>query len=719
MLFSLLSVNAQKLFFGNIKDNHGNPLAGASVSITGSYDGTVSDSAGRYSFSGKAAGSITITVSLIGYKTFEKIILADTLQHSFDIILKEEITELKAVVITAGTFEASDKKRGTVLKPLDIITTASAEGDINGAMRTLSGVQQIGESGELFVRGGTGSESKTFIDGMMVNNPNFTGVQDIGSSQRNRFSPFLFKGTIFSSGGYSALYGNAMSAALIMETNDLPARSEASANFTTIGAGTGYQGLAKNKKSSYGINLDYSNLAPTFSVLNLRNISFPKAPEYFNAEINFRVKTGNAGLLKLYSYASINKTIAEKPHIIDPDAAEYFNLKNTNSYNSLSYKLKLKSKWTLYTAAAFGSNTDKIINDSMYKAVSKDPVPVTVVSNQFQGKMVITKDLGNLSSIRFGGEFFSTYDRYNVSTFFNDRFSDLYAALFAESDIYFTLKFVARAGIRAEHSSLLGKYNVAPRLSLAYKLTDKSQFSFAYGQFYQKPENPYLSQNRNLSFTKASHFIANFQYITEKQVFRTELFYKEYTNLIKTIPVVSNTGSGYAKGVEIFWRDRKTFNNTDYWLSYSFLDTKRNFLNYPFRVQPGFAATHTATAVFKHMLNKIKTNIGASYSFASGRPYINPNRPVQDFMSDRTIGFHSLGLNFNYLTTIHKVFAVVVFSITNVLGNKQVFGYNYLGYKVNNVYEGREIIPPAKRFLFAGVFINIGVDRRHNTINNQ
>ena len=719
LLFHLPSVNAQKLFYGNIKDNHGNPLAGASVSIAGSYDGAVTDSAGSYSFSSKITGTITITATLLGYKNFSEQLLTDTLQGPVNIILKEEITELKAVVITAGTFEASDKKRGTVLKPLDIVTTASAEGDINGAMRTLPGVQQIGESGELFVRGGAGSESKTFIDGMTINNPNFTGVQDIGSSQRNRFSPFLFKGTIFSSGGYSALYGNAMSAALIMETNDLPARSEASANLTTIGAGAGYQGLAKNKKLSYGINLDYSNLSPTFSVLNLRNISFPKAPEYFNAETNFRIKTGSSGLLKFYSYASINKTIAEKPHLIDPDAKEYFNLKNTNSYNNLSYKLKLKNKWGIYTAAAFGSNTDKIINDSLYKNESKDPVPVTVVSNLFQAKLVATKDLANLSAIRFGGEFFSTYDSYNVASYFNDKFSDSYIALYAETDVYFTTKFVARAGIRAEHSSLLKKFNVAPRISLAYKLTDKSQLSFAYGQFYQKPESQFLSQTRNLDFTKATHFIANYQFITDKQVLRTEVFYKRYTNLIKTLPAIGNSDSGYAKGFEVFWRDRKTFKKTDYWLSYSFLDTKRNFLNYPFSVQPGFAATHTATAVVKHMINKLKTNVGASYSFASGRPYINPNRGMQDFMSDRTMDFHSLGINLNYLTTINKMFAVFVFSITNVLGNKQVFGYNYLSYKVNNVYEGRAIVPPAKRFLFAGVFINIGVDRRLNTINNE
>jgi hypothetical protein len=37
---------------------------------------------------------------------------------TIDILLKEEITELSAVVISAGTFEASDRKRAAaVLNP--------------------------------------------------------------------------------------------------------------------------------------------------------------------------------------------------------------------------------------------------------------------------------------------------------------------------------------------------------------------------------------------------------------------------------------------------------------------------------------------------------------------------------------------------------------------------------------------------------------------------
>ena len=48
------------------------------------------------------------------------------------------------MLLSAGTFEASDRKRAAaVLNPIDIVTTASANGDVTGALKTLPGAQQV------------------------------------------------------------------------------------------------------------------------------------------------------------------------------------------------------------------------------------------------------------------------------------------------------------------------------------------------------------------------------------------------------------------------------------------------------------------------------------------------------------------------------------------------------------------------------------------------
>jgi hypothetical protein len=237
---------AQVKITGKVTDQKNQPLPGVSISIEDSYDGTTSDSLGNYSFLTTEKGAHNLKASSSGYKPFEQKILIDSLPVILNISLKEEITELKAVTISAGSFEASDQKKSTVLNPIDIVTTASANGDITSAIKTLPGTQQVGESEGLFVRGGTAQEVKYVIDGTLVNN--FYYSSEPGQATRGRFNPFLFKGTIFSSGGYSALYGQALSSVLLLESIDLPDKTSANFGISYLAVNAGIQKLAKNKK---------------------------------------------------------------------------------------------------------------------------------------------------------------------------------------------------------------------------------------------------------------------------------------------------------------------------------------------------------------------------------------------------------------------------------------------------------------------------------------
>ena len=82
-----------------------------------------------------------------------------------------------------------------LLKPLDIALTAGANGDVFSAFATMPGSQKVGEEGRLFVRGGEGYETKTFMDGMLVNTPYFSKMPDLPT--RGRFSPLIFNGSVF------------------------------------------------------------------------------------------------------------------------------------------------------------------------------------------------------------------------------------------------------------------------------------------------------------------------------------------------------------------------------------------------------------------------------------------------------------------------------------------------------------------------------------------
>jgi len=717
--------NAQVRINGTVKNNRGHIIAGASIVVKGSYDGGVSDSTSHFSFKTFEKGEQTIVASNIGYKSVEQKITIgkDTADLAF--ALKEEVNELKAVTVTAGSFEAGDRKRAaTVLSSLDVVTTGGANADISAVVKTLPGAQQVGEQEGLFVRGGAGYETKQFIDGTLVNNPYFSSVPDL--AQRGRFSPFLFKGTVFSTGGYSALYGQALSSALILESIDIPERSEANASISPIFLGAGIQEIAKDKKSSWGARYDYTNLSAYFGIVK-QTPDYFTIPAYHAADANFRIKTKKGGIIKYYTTFAANQLGIRRPNIDDPSLKNAFGLKNSNWYNNLSWRENLGHGWKMNLGLSYSTDHNDISNQIQNQnnmAVSTGSVWIdstnfnlTTRADLSQFKAVFDKRLSGISVVRFGGEYMYSYNK----SIYNNRnalLPDHFKALFSEADLYITNDLAAKIGARFEQSSLIGKANIAPRISFAYKTGKGAQMSIAYGEFYQKPENNYLYATTNFGYTKATHYIINYIKNTTLQTFRVEAFYKKYNDLVKTYPAYNNDGTGYAKGIELYWRDKKTIKNLDYWISYSYLDTKRDYLNYPNQLQPGFAADHTASLVVKRFVTEWNTGFNFTYSYATGRPYYNlvKNGNKYDIADQgKTIDYNTLGFSLNYLASLGKAYAVFVGSVTNVFNSNQVFGYNYS----HDGLRKEAITPAAPRFFFVGVFLSWGVDRRQDAINNN
>src|SRR5688572_30008859 len=217
-LTTALQGSGQIKISGRISDERGEVIPGANVFLEDTYDGASSNVAGRFEFVTYEQGKRILVVKFVGYKDFSKEIQILHQDFVLDVILKETINELQAVTISAGAFTASEASRRTIFRALDIATTAGATADIAGALNSLPGTQKVGESGRLFIRGGDGNEVRTFIDGMVVLDAYSPTAPNTPS--RGRFLPFMFKGMSFSTGGYSAEFGQALSSALVLESKD-------------------------------------------------------------------------------------------------------------------------------------------------------------------------------------------------------------------------------------------------------------------------------------------------------------------------------------------------------------------------------------------------------------------------------------------------------------------------------------------------------------------
>ncbi len=705
---SFLSV-AQVTIEGSIKEKSGEPLLGVNVFIEGTYDGATTDINGEFKLTTEPGDSLVLVASFIGFHDHKVLLDPGKQDFKLEIELKEKINKLNAVVITAGSFDASDESKQVVLNSLDIVTTAGSTADIPGALNTLPGTQAVGETGRLFVRGGEGRETKTFIDGMIVHNeyspsaPNTPG--------RSRFSPFMFKGMSFSTGGYSAEYGQALSSALILKSKDLAELTRTDFSLMTVGGDVAHTSVWKN--SSFTGKIQYTNLTPYFALIG-QNIKWDKAPTDINGNFAYRIKTSKTGFLKVYSNLSSAKMDLYERDIANPDLLLPTRVTNDYLYFNTSYKEILSEKWGIRLGTSFTESND--FASQAGQSREED------ISGR-HGKLVADYIHSDKLNVRFGGELLL---RKGDETLTNDlgqslngNFNETITAGFAEVETYASSSLAFKAGMRIENNSLVDQIIANPRLSAAYKLGEKSQVSVAYGTFRQAPANTIIYRLNESEQEQANHYIANYQWLGEGRSFRIEAYRKDYSGLTRfsdefTPTSFSFDGDGFANGIDLFWRDNRTFKNTDYWVSYSYLNSERNYRDYPGSFRPPFVSTHNFSVVAKRFVQSIKSQLGLTYSFASQRRYNNLNE--DDFLAGRTPNFHDLSFNISYLYSNQIIFHAMV---NNVFGINNIFGYDYANQPDSDgVYARRAIRPPAKRFVFLGIFITLAKNKSISQLPN-
>lgn len=702
LLFSIAGFS-QTTISGKIVDQKNIPIPSANIYIDGTYDGASSDENGNFSFTTTSIGNQTLIVTYLAYENSKKTIDVANFTNQ-TIILKESVNTLDAVVITAGTYESGDKARVSVLKALDIVTTAGSNANIVSALQTLGGTQNVGESGRLFVRGGESDETQTYVDGLRVAQPYGTSANN--TPARGRFSPFLFSGITFSTGGYSAEYGDALSSVLLLNTKDEADENKTELAFMTVGLGLG--NTQKWSKSSLSLNSSYINLAP-YQLVVPQKLDFNKPFQSAAGEAVYRYQFAN-GLLKIYG-AFDGQRLDLNQEDINSFPKIHFSSNNNNFYFNSSYKGNFGNNWQITTGLSYGYSQNKI---------GIDVNNIQNAEHSSHLKFKLRKSFSERVKLNFGADYFVTQFGENYNTF-HDGYNANIAAAFSEFDIFFSKKLALKVGVRASNNDFINQFSISPRVSLAYKTGKNSQFSLAYGDFAQAPKQEYLKYSNQFQNEKTSHYILNYQYNKEGQTFRAEAYFKNYDNLVKfDTPnvqynsVFTNSGNGFAKGLDLFWRDNKNIKNLEYWVSYSYIDTKRDYRNFPQSVTPNFVAKHNMSLVTKYWINDWKSQIGFTASASSGRPYNNPNE--LKFMNSRTRIQQDLSFNWAYLLTTQKI---IYFSMTNVLGSNNIFGYDYAkNPNGNGIYDRKAITPPANRFFFVGFFWTISKNKKDNQLKN-
>lgn len=707
LLFLAGCVLGQTKISGKITDQKGVAMPGANIFIKDTYDGVSSDENGNFSFVTDETGKHVLNFQAMGYKSQEREIECTGQPIRYQITLAESINILTAVTITAGTMEASDVKKAVVLKPLDIVTTSGAMGDITAAMLTLPGTSTVGNDGRLFVRGGDASETSIFIDGLQVGNAYGSTATNVPT--RNRFSANLFKGSFFSTGGYSAEYGQALSSALSLNTIDLPLRNQGDLSIMSLGGG--YTQTWVGEKDALTASANYYNLAPYQSLVN-QKFDWEKSPVSWDSEVALKHKWGKAGFIKAYGHTEGNSMTIWQKNAGEPGRGDRVHINNRYSYGNLSFRQTGKNDWSFYGGLAYSHNRD---------AINLNQEPVRQINQVGHVKVVAVKDFGPQFSLKNGLEWYlKSYSEALVADHLKRDIRENQFNHFVEADYYFSNRLIFRGGLRSGYSTAAKQFWIDPRASLAYKLDNQGQFSIAAGRFHQLPDEKLRVLKTNLKNAEASHYILNYFITSNNRTLRAEAFYKTYENLATykgtdQAPVaIAQKGSGYARGADLFYRDKTTLKGTDFWITYSFVDSKRRYAIYESKVQPSFAPKHNGSVVVKHFVSALKSQLGTSWSWNSGYTYNDPNLAGE--MKGKTRAYSDLSISWSYLPRPNVILHA---ACSNILGRNNVFGYKYAGQvDETGTFSRIPVGQGATRMVFVGLFITFSKDKNANQLNN-
>ena len=703
-IFFLLQVSnllCQTIIKGEILTDKNQPVTGANIYFKGTIEGTNSDDQGRFLLSTNLKDDKILIVSCIGFKSHEEPVKLQNDVIEISVRLSANAVALKEVTVYAGTFEAGDKKKSVALNRLDMATNPIGFGDALSVIRTLPGTSNAGDEGGLFVRGGEQNETKTFVDGLMVRSPYTAKLPDV--PVRGRFSPMLFRGTVFSTGGYSAEYGQALSSVLLLNSIDTPEKDETGASLFFSGASLNKTN--KWEKSSLSASLQYVNMLPVYRIVN-SNIKWNHAPESFSPMIAYRHKAGQRGMIKILTNFSVDNSIM---HYHDPETwlDDLLSLKNSDLFIVSTYKGVIGKDWIVNSGISYNFDNEKI-------KLNSDNIKTTKQS--YEIKLSLTKPVNKIINLKFGANI-SDEDYSRIYLPFEEdqykwRFNNRVTAFFAEAEIRVSNRISTRIGGRSEIIPLSGEAYISPRFSMAYKTSVNSQVSLGYGKFSEQPLNEYLIYNNKLNSEKADHYIINYQLTKNSRIFRIEAYYKKYSGLVKydslyaiAAETYNNKGSGYARGVDLFYRDSETIKNGDFWISYSFIDSKRNYRDYSFSHPPFFISKHNLSVVYKHYISKSDTYISAGYEYSSGRTYINPNLSLTELQNTKS--YNNLSVSVFQFTRVFGKFTMLFAQVSNILGNENIFGYRYTTSPDEyGIYKSEPVLPVTRRSYLVGIFVS-------------
>jgi hypothetical protein len=694
---------------GQVGDAQGAPVPYANVRIEGTTDGAATDDTGRFRFTTQRTGPVVLRASAVGYDPAKRSIHlepGDTTTVQFT--LPSESVQLDEAVVTGETYSTGPASTAT-LSSTEAVTTPGAAGDLFRALQSFPGVASPGDGAGLFVRGGDVTETKTLLDQATVHHP-----YQYESSAGGTFGavpPFLLDGTQFSTGGFSAQYGNALSGVLAMESKDRPEQARQYVNLGLAAASVSLDQPLVEDELGLRLSGNRSFTGLLFRV-NGQHSDYATVPQGMDGNLSLTWDYGSAGQLKLFAFARHNRIGVETT---TGAFSGLYRGRTTNQLYNLQWTTRARG-WTLESSASWSTYSSEkdfgVLDLEPTDRAAKLRVDAT---RNVDDWIVRTGATVERRRYRFNGTFPTKPNVVGPDAPARSVNTSLPATRlggYAEVESSLTSSLVARVGVRADYHSRAGRPVVDPRVGFSWRFAANTHLRAAWGLYHQFPELATLSEHLgendlgaqskttsspSLGAQRAQHVVLGLRHERDDLLLRAEAYHKPYRDLVVRTgdSRFANTGTGFAQGVDLFAK-YGAFLETRFngWASYSLLRSRRTQARDRGRtvqLEQGpapFDLTHQITAVGKvRVIDGIR--VGGTYRYTTGQPFTPVVGSVQldsgAFLpidgpvgSERLPAYHRLDLQMSYFWPFNRQQNVVVYAaLNNALDRANVVDVTY------------------------------------------
>ncbi len=650
----------------NAATNEGVPFA--TVVITGTTTGAMTDFDGNFTFTGVEPGYIQLKASSVGFDDYVSgsfLVTRDKVAM-IELPLNEAVVGIDDVVVKASPFRKKTESPVSVriIGIQEIEKNPGGNRDISKVIQSFPGVASTpAYRNDVIVRGGGPNENRFYLDEIEIPYLNHFSTQGASGGPVGIINVDFIRELNFYSGAFPASMGNAMSSVLSFRQVD--GNEEKMKYRLTVGASD--QGLTVDgptgETSTLIMSVRRSYLQLLFSAIGL-----PFLPTYNDFQFKHKTRLSDKGELTVIGIGALDDFELNR----EADETDYqrYILDYIPVQKQYSYSFGIKYKHFRENGYDTWVISRSYLNNNQFKYAGNIEVDSLKVFDYTSGEG--ENKLRYERTGRFDNGLKFQYGlSYENALYRNTTFQKLFVnntvetinydssirlnkyGLFAQVSKSFlnrslNLSFGIRAdGVDYTQNMANPLNNLSPRFSLSYNFTELFSFNFNTGRFVQLP--PYttmgyaddngilINKENGLKYIKSDHLVAGFEYLPDESVqFTLEGFYKKYSDypfsVRDSIPLagksadfgtfgdeeVLSISDGRAYGIEVLGR-LKNFKSTNLVLSYTFVRSE-------FRVAGG---EYIPTAWDnKHLFNLTATRkfgndweLGIKWRFTGGSPY--------------------------------------------------------------------------------------------------